>query len=294
MKYKKSLGEKVFDTCNYLFLILLVIITLYPCWYVLVASVSDPVEVFASKGLLLLPKGFSLASYKEVIKFERIWLGYRNTLFYVFVGGGLSVLLTVVTAFCLTRKGLPGQKFLMFAILLTMYFSGGMIPLYLLVKNLGMLNTVWAILLPGAIGVGNLIMTISYFRGLPDALEEAAKIEGASDYTVLFRIYVPLAKPIIAVIALYYMVDRWNAFMDALIYLQQRRDLHPLQLVLREILIQNETTQISGTVSAGNAQAYSENMKYAAVVVSTIPIMCIYPFIQKYFVKGVTIGAIKG
>lgn len=294
MKYKKSLGEKTFDVFNHLILILLVVVTLYPVWYVIVASVSDPMEVFASKGLLFWPKGFSLESYKEVLQFDRIWVGYRNTLFYVLVGGGLSVLLTVITAFCLTRKDLPGKNFLMFVILLTMYFSGGMIPSYLLVKNLGMLNTVWAILLPGAISVGNLIMTISYFRGLPDALEEAAKIDGASDYTVLFKIFIPLAKPIIAVIALYYMVARWNEFMHALIYLQQRRDLHPLQLVLREILIQNDTTSISGTVNASDAQAYSESMKYAVVVVSTIPIMCVYPFIQKYFVKGVTIGAVKG
>ncbi len=292
MNYKKSLGEKIFDVSNYIILTLLLIVTLYPCWYVVVASVSDPVQVYASKGLLLWPKGFSLASYGEVLQFDKIWSGYKNTVFYVLVGGGMSVILTVITAFGLTRKDLPGKNIFMFGILITMYFSGGMIPTYLLIRELKMLNTVWAILIPGVISANNLIITISYFRGLPDALEDAARIDGASDYAVLFKVFLPLAKPIIAVISLYYMVTRWNEFMNGVMYLQNRPDLQPLQMVLRQILVQNEVASELG--GGADVQAYSEAMKYAVVVVSTIPIMCVYPFIQKYFVKGVTIGAIKG
>ena len=180
----------------------------------------------------------------------------------------------------------------MFAILFTMYFSGGLIPSYMVVKELGMLDTVWAVLLPGCVSTYNLIVTISYFRGLPYELEEAAKIDGAGDFTVLFRIMLPLAKPIIAVIALYYMVGIWNAYFGAMIYLDNP-DLKPLQVVLRDILIQTAAEEeVAG--AGGAVEAYAEGMKYAVIIIATVPILCVYPFIQKYFVKGVTIGAVKG
>ena len=293
MFYKKSKGELIFDICNHILMILLVVITLYPCYYVLVASVSDPVKAFSSNGLLLYPKGFSLSSYLEVIKSEQIWLGYRNTLLYVVCGGFLSVFLTVTAAFALTRKGLPGKNLLTFLILFTMYFHGGMIPTYLVVKSVGLLNSPLVMILINAVATYNLIITISYFRGLPESLEEAAKIDGAGDYTILFKIMIPLAKPIIAVITLYYAVAIWNDFMTSLIYLNDRK-LLPLQMVLREILIQNNTNSVAATGTAEDAQAYAENLKYAIIVVSTVPILCVYPFIQKYFVKGVMIGAVKG
>ncbi len=293
MFYKKSVGERIFDFCNYLILGLLVVVTLYPCYYVLVASVSDPVKAFSSNGLLLYPKGFSLGSYLEVLKSQQIWLGYKNTIFYVAAGGLLSVFLTVTAAFGLTRKGLPGKNLLMFLIIFTMYFSGGLIPTYLVVKGVGLLDSPLSMILVNAVATYNLIITISYFRNMPESLEEAAKIDGAGDYTVLFRIMLPLAKPIIAVISLYYMVAIWNNFMTALIYLNDRK-WFPLQMILREILIQNNTSQLAAVGSADDAQAYSENLKYATIVVSTVPILCVYPFIQKYFVKGVMIGAVKG
>lgn len=293
MFYKKSVGERIFDFCNYLILGLLVIITLYPCYYVLVASVSDPVKAFSSNGLLLYPKGFSLGSYLEVLKNEQIWIGYKNTIFYVAAGGLLSVFLTVTAAFGLTRKGLPGKNLLMFLIMFTMYFSGGLIPTYLVVKGVGLLDSPLSMILVNAVATYNLIITISYFRNMPESLEEAAKIDGADDYTVLFKIMVPLAKPIIAVISLYYMVAIWNNFMTALLYLNDRK-LFPLQMILREILIQNNTSQLAAVGAADDSQAFSENLKYATIVVSTIPILCVYPFIQKYFVKGVMIGAVKG
>ena len=293
IRYKKSIGERIFDICNYLILILLVIITLYPCYYVLVASVSSPTEIYNNGGLLLYPKKIAANSYLEVLKHKPLWTGYRNSIFYILAGGFLSASLTVTAAFALTRKGLPGKNIIMLAILFTMYFSGGLIPTYVVVKSLGLLDTPLAMILPGAVSTYNLIITISYFKGLPNALEEAAKIDGANDYMIFFRILLPLAKPVVAVITLYYVVAIWNNYFTALIYIT-KKSLQPLQMVLREILIQNDTAAIAGTEQADAAQAYAENVKYATIVVSTVPILCVYPFIQKYFVKGVTIGAVKG
>ena len=293
MVYKRTKGELVFDIFNYIFMLMLVVVTLYPCYYVLVASVSDPVKVFATNGMILYPKGFLIGSYLEVIKSDQIWLGYRNTLFYVVCGGFTSVFLTVTAAFALTRKDLPGKNIIMFLLMFTMYFSGGLIPTFLVVKSVGLLDSPLVMIIANAVATYNLIITISYFRNMPYELEEAAKIDGAGDYAVLFKIMLPLAKPIIAVISLYYMVAIWNNFMTALIYLNTR-DYFPLQMILREILIQNDTASVSATGISGESQAYAENLKYAIIVVSTVPILCVYPFIQKYFVKGVMIGAVKG
>ena len=293
MRYKKSLGENTFDVCNYLFLLALLFITLYPVWYVVMASFSDELALYTSKGLLFWPKGFSIESYKLVFDYERLWIGYRNTIFYVAVGGTISVLLTLITAYCLTRPGLPGKNIFMMGILIPMYFGGRMISCFLVVKSVHMLDTVWAMLLPGAISSYNLILTINYFRGMPRELEEAAKIDGASEWKILFKVLIPLAKPIIAVITLYYCVGKWNTYMDALIYLRDQ-DLQPLQMVLRQILVQNDTAAATGGSASSDTAAFSEGVKYATVVVSTLPIMCVYPFIQKYFVKGVMIGAVKG
>lgn len=289
MVYNKTLGEKIFDVINYILLAFLLVITLYPCWYVLVSSVSDPVKM-ASKGLVFFPEGFSLSSYLEVINYKLLWVGYRNTLFYVVIGTASSVFFTVMTAFCLTRKGLPGRNLIMMMILFTMYFGGGMIPLYLTIKGLGLLDNPLVMIIPSLISTYNMIITMSYIRGIPDSLEEAAKIDGASDMHILFRIIVPLAKPVIAVIALYYMVGKWNDYFTGLLYLSDKQ-LWPLQMVLRQILVQQDTSVMSQTNAA---EAYAENMRYATIVVSTVPILCVYPFIQKYFVKGVMIGAVKG
>ncbi len=291
MKYKKTLGQHLFDWSNHIFLALIMVIIIYPCFYVLIASVSDPIRIYDSGGLLLYPKGFSLYSYGEVLKSPQIWMGYRNTILYVLCGGFLSVGLTVSAAFSLTRRMLPGKNFFLFLIMFTMYFSGGLIPSFLVVRELGIYDTPFAMILPGAVGTYNLIITITYFRGLPAELEEAAKIDGANDFTILLKVFIPLAKPIIAVIALYYMVGIWNNYFTALIYLD-KRSLYPLQLILREILIQNNTSSISASQSDAS-QAYAENVKFATIVVSTVPVLCIYPFLQKYFVKGVMIGAIK-
>lgn len=291
VKYKKRVSEKIFDTCNTIFLLALVVITLYPLYYVLVASVSDPMRIYNTGGLLLTPQGFNVENYIKAFNYGPIWIGYRNTIFYVLAGGFLSVLLTIMGAYALTRKGLPGRNGVMFAILFTMYFNGGLIPRYLVIKELGMLDTIWAVLLPGCIATFNLIITISYFNGLPYELEEASKMDGASDYVVLFKIMLPLAKPIIAVISLYYMVAIWNNYFGPMIYLDDP-NLKPLQVVLRDILIQSKAEDLVG--QEGDVSSYAEGMKYAIIVIATVPMLSIYPFIQKYFVKGVTIGAVKG
>ena len=291
MVYKKTLGDRIFNAANFIFMILIMLIMVYPCWYVLMASFSDPVAIYGNGGILLWPKHFGIYTYQEVLKNSQVWLRYRNTVLYVACGGLLSLFLTISAAFCLTRRGLPGRNGILFLILFTMYFSGGLIPSYLVVRSLKLLDTPFAVLLPGAVSTYNLIITITYFRGLPYELEEAAKIDGAGDYTVLFRIMVPLATPIIAVIALYYMVGIWNNYFTPMLYLN-KRSLFPLQLFLREILIQNNTASITASQS-DSAQAYAENVKYAIIVVSTVPVMCIYPFLQRYFVKGIMIGAIK-
>lgn len=295
MVYKKTFGEYIFDGFNYVLMVLIMLCMIYPIYYIVVASVSDPMSIYGNGGVLLWPKNFAIDTYGEVLKNAQVWTGYRNTIIYVALGGCLSVLLTVSAAFALTRRGLPGKNVIMMLILFTMYFSGGLIPSYLVVRGLGILDTPLAMILPHAVSTYNLIITITYFRGLPYELEEAAKIDGANDYTVLFRILIPLATPIIAVIALYYMVAIWNNYFTAMLYLN-KRSLYPLQLILREILIQNSTASMSAigvASSASENQAYAENVKYAIIVVATIPIMCIYPFLQRFFAKGVMIGAVK-
>ncbi len=290
---KRTTGEKIFQVFNYTFLILLTIVTLYPCYYIVVASVSDPVKISASNGMLLWPKGFATYSYGEVFKSSQLWTGYLNTIIYVVLGGLLSVGLTVSAAYALTRKGLPGKNWITMLILFTMYFSGGLIPTYIVVKMLKITDTLFAMILPNAIVTTNLIITMTYFRGMPDSIDEAARIDGANDYQILFDIMLPLAKPIVAVIALYYVVGIWNNYFSALIYIDSRSK-YPLQLVLREILIQNNTSSIAVSATPDDAAAYAENVKYATIVLSTIPILCVYPFLQKYFVKGIMIGSVKG
>lgn len=290
MNIRLSVGERIFKVINYIILFTVMVIALYPCWFVLVASLSNPDQIYNSNGILLWPKDFGLYSYSSVLEYEFLWIGYRNTIFYTIFGTALSVVLTILGAFGLSRKGLPGKNIILGFIMVTMYFSGGMIPTYMVVRELGLLNSPLAMILPSAMSTFNLIITLTYFRSMPYELEEAAKIDGASDYLVLLKIMMPLATPIIAVITLYYGVAMWNNYFSALLYIQDR-SLQPLQLVIREILIQNSQNEVS---QAEAGQAYAENVKYTVIVVSTIPIMCVYPFLQKYFVKGIMIGAIKG
>ncbi|AIQ24143.1 carbohydrate ABC transporter permease [Paenibacillus sp. FSL E2-8871] len=288
-----SLGEHIFRVCNTLFLSALMIVTVYPILYVAFASFSEPALMMAHKGILWKPLGFSLETYEAVFSNPMILLGYRNTLFIVIVGVALNLLLTSFAAYALSRKTLQYRKQLTLFIVFTMFFSGGLIPFYLLVRGLGITDTLWALILPTAISAFNLIIMRTSFEAVPDALEESAKIDGANDFGILFRIFLPLCKPVLAVVGLYYGVSHWNSWFNAMIFLQDR-SLYPLQLILREILIIGEANSMAEGASQDEIIILGETLKYATIMVATLPIFLVYPLLQKYFVKGALIGAIKG
>jgi len=286
---KRSFGEKIFDGANIVFLILLVVATLYPCLYVLLASISDPAEVAAAQGLLFIPDKLQLGSYALAFSNPNIITGYVNTIIYVGLGTALNILMTLLGAYGLSRKYLYGRNLFMFIIVFTMFFSGGLIPMYLTFKALGFYNNLWAMIVPYAINAFYLIILRTFFQSIPDSLEESAKIDGANDFVILFRIMVPLALPAMAVVTLYYAVDNWNSYLRGVMFLQDR-SLYPIQVILREILIQNVVSAQNGDITSEVA----ENVKYATIVIATLPILCVYPFLQRYFVKGAMIGAVKG
>ncbi|WP_459966276.1 carbohydrate ABC transporter permease [Paenibacillus sp. JCM 10914] len=278
---------------NYTFLIALVVITLYPLLYVLFASLSDSSQLLANKGLLWKPVGFSLDAYKSVLANPGIAIGFRNTLFIVVFGVIVNLFMTALGAYVLSRKNVMWNKVFMFLIVFTMFFGGGLIPLYLMVRGVGLLDSLWSTILPFAISTFNLIIMRTSFMGIPDSLEESAKIDGANHFTILFRIIIPLSMPVIAVMILYYAVDKWNGWFYASVFIKSR-ELFPLQLVLREILIANSTESMSAGASAADRFQIGETIKYATIMVATVPILCIYPFLQRYFVKGVMVGSLKG
>jgi putative aldouronate transport system permease protein len=292
MLNRASFSEKSFDAINMLFMILLMLVTFYPIIYVAFASISDADSLMAHQGFLWRPLGFSLEAYTHVFQNKMLLKGYGNTLFVVVIGLLLNIVLTAFGAYALSRKSLQYRKQLMLFLVFTMFFSGGLIPLYLTVKGVGLLNSLWALIIPQAINTFNLILMKTAFEAIPDALEESAKIDGANDFVILFRIVMPLSMPVIAVMLLYYGVSHWNSWFNAMIYLQER-SLYPLQLVLREILLQGEANSNTGA-SDGDAAMLAATMKYATIIVATVPILLAYPFLQKYFVKGALIGAIKG
>lgn len=291
---RKSAGESAFNAFNIIFMIVLMFITVYPLYYVAVCSVSDGSRLIGARGMILAPKGFSIAAYKAVFKNPNILTGYATTLIVEVAGTTLNVLLTAIGAFLVTRKNFAVRKLVSYMIVFTMFFSGGMIPTYLLVyKWLHLGDTLMALILPTAISAYNLIIMKSNFESIPDSIEEAAKIDGANDILILFRIILPMSLPIIAVMVLFYGVSHWNAWFDAMMYIRTRTKF-PLQLILREILLMNDTSRMAATASVGEQYSLSESIKYATIMVATIPILCIYPFIQKYFVKGIMVGAVKG
>lgn len=289
---KRSFSEICFDTINILLLILMMLLTVYPLIYVLFASVSDAGSLMGYKGMLWRPLGFSLDAYTNVFRNPMIVKGYGNTLFVVLMGLVLNITLTAFGAYALSRKSLQYRKPLMLFIIFTMFFSGGLIPLYLTVKGVGLIDSLWSLIIPTAINTFNLILMKTAFEAIPDALEESAKIDGANDFVILFRIVLPLSMPVIAVMLLYYGVGHWNSWFNAMIFLQER-SLYPLQLVLRGILLQGEASANSGA-SDEDAAMLAATLKYATIIVATVPILFVYPFLQKYFVKGALIGAVKG
>ncbi len=290
---RKTGGEQLFDILNAVLLGLLVLITLYPLLHVFFASISNPGLLAQHTGLLLAPAGFSTAAYRAVFENPNITTGYQNTIFYVLLGTSINMLMTCLGAYALSRRNVMWKTPILFLIVFTLFFSGGLIPTYLLVaRTLNWIDTPWALIVPGAISTFNLLVLKTGFEQVPAALEESARMDGANDWTILFRVVIPLSLPSIAVVTLFYAVGHWNAFFSALIYLRDRT-LYPLQLVLREILIANQVGDMTTGTLGGDVEPIGETIKYATIIVATVPILFLYPFLQRYFVKGVMIGAIK-
>ena len=290
----KSRGYTVFTIFNYIILTLIGIACLYPMYYVLIASISDPVKLIGHDGLLLLPlKNLTLDGYRMVFQNRLVLNGYRNTIIILAVGIMVNMTFTVLGAYVLSLRKLLLRKQLTIFIIVTMYFSGGMIPAYLNIKDLGMMDSILALIIPNAINTSNLLIMRSAFMSLPESLSEAAEIDGATHGQILIHVMLPLVKATMAVLVLYYGVAHWNSWFNASIYLRSSEKF-PLQLVLRNILIEGQTNDMLSDVgSADNPQAM-QLLKYSLIVVSTLPIMCVYPFLQKFFEKGVMMGAVKG
>ena len=291
-KKHKSISGRVFDSFNVLLMLLLIVAFLYPFWEQLVLSFSSPAAANRS-GLKLWPSEFNITSYSQVFKSNQIWIGFFNTAFRTVIGTALTVLVTFCGAFVLCKKELPGRSIVLAAILFTMFFSGGMIPSYLLMRNMGLLGNRFALILPVTTSAWNLIMTRNFIASLPDSLEEAALVDGARPFTIVFKVFFPLSMPIISVLTLWSAVGHWNAWFDAMLY-NRGRDLMVLQLYLRTLLIDQANTGGGGVLSASTAATTPETVKAATIVVSILPIVVLYPFLQKYFVKGVMVGAVKG
>lgn len=291
----ESRGDRIFSMINYFILILVTIVVMYPLLFVLSASFSDPQAVLRGE-MLLWPKGVNFNSYLKIFQNKDIINGFTNTLIYTTLGTFINLVMTILAAYPLSRKDFVGRNAIMALLVFTMFFSGGLIPTYLLIKNLGMLNTLWVMIIPNAVSIWNIIIMRTFFQqSIPGELQEAATIDGCSNIKILTRMILPLSMPIIAVTILFYAVGHWNAFFNALLYLSDKEKF-PLQLILREILIQGQTSDMvkMSTESAIKQQREVEGIKYAVLVVANIPVLVLYPFLQRYFVKGVMIGAIKG
>ena len=291
---RDTLGDKLFYAGCYLITALFMLAVLYPLVYILSASFSSA-EAITSGRMWLYPVDFSLVGYKYILKYDAIWLGYRNTLLYTFAGTLINVAMTMTCAYGLSRRGMRGRRFFTMLFTFTMIFSGGMIPNYLLMKNLKLLNTVWCMLLPGAISAYNLIVAKTFIENsIPGDLLEAARIDGCSDVRFFFSIVLPLSKAILAVLLLMYAAAHWNAYFNAFLYLTDKK-LYPFQIFLRQILVQsNMSADMLDPEAMAQMQTLQQILKYAVIVVSTAPMLCLYPFLQKYFRQGVMIGSIKG
>ena len=290
---RQSAGSRIFDVFNVLLMFLFLCITLYPFWYIIVVSLSDGKDVLAGR-VVLWPVNFTLDTYKVVLRDSSIVTGFRNTVFYTILGTTINLICTSLCAYPLSRPDLKGKKQIMGFIVFTMFFSGGMIPGYLVMNQMHLIDTVWAMVLPGAISTYNMIVMRTFFMGIPEALHESAALDGANEWQTLVKIVLPLSKPIMATMLLFYAVGHWNSYMNALLYLNTK-DLFPLQSILRNMVVDGQLSEAQTQVGGGSSFTVVETtMKYATIVVSTLPIMMIYPFVQKYFVKGVMIGSLKG
>lgn len=291
---KRSKGEKIFAVFNYTGMIVLCIIFILPVWHVLMGSISDPLKISAYSGIILYPLGdVTFGGYKLVLQNNSILRSYLNTILIVVTATGLGTLLTILSAYVMSVRGLYWKKPFNFIVTFTMIFNGGLIPTYMVVRNLHMLDTYWSLIIPGCCVAYNIIIMRTSFSQVPAALSEAATIDGAGHFRILCQIILPVSKSIIAVIVLFYAIQQWNAWFNASIYLQNR-DLYPLQLTLREIVLKSSENSIIANADGETVDIYRPLIKYCTIMVSIIPMMIVYPFVQKYFVKGVMIGSIKG
>ena len=294
-KIRDSAEDRVFYAVVNVIMAAVLIVVLYPLIYVVSSSISKASAVQAGK-VILLPVGFSLDGYRTVFQYKTVMTGYLNSAKYMVLGTSINVVITLICAYPLSRRTLPMRGFFMFLFTFTMYFGGGLIPTYLVVRKLKLLNTVWALVLPGALGVYNMIITRTFIQNtIPGEMLEAAQIDGCSDIQFFFHMVLPLSKAIIAVITLYYAVGHWNSWFDAFIYLTNR-DMYPLQLILRDILLvsQVDVTLIDDPEILERMIGLADLMKYSLIVIATVPMMVLYPFVQKYFIRGVMVGSLKG
>ncbi len=294
---RRSTGDLILDIFIYGFLSIVLVVELFPLIFVASASISSPNAVWMGK-VWLLPKEITLKGYEMAFGYKTLWIGYRNTIIYTVLGTCINLFMTITAAYPLSRKDFYAKNFITAVYTFTMFFSGGLIPTYILVKQLGMINKIWALLIPGAVSTYNIIITRTFFQtNIPDELKDASIIDGCSNIKMLMKVVLPLSMPIIAVMALFYGVGHWNAFFSAYIYLSDRMK-YPLQVFLREILIKSQIeSEAIGGVSPLEAYEHhqrAETLKYAVIIVSSVPVLMVYPFIQRYFVKGMLIGSIKG
>jgi len=291
---KKSKGEHIFDAILIVVSVLIFVVVAYPLYFVVIASFSNPEAVLGGK-LSFWPVGFNIESYKMILDEPKIWLGYRNSIFYTILGTMINLILTTLAAFPLSRKDMPYRRLLTFIITFTMLFSGGMIPVYMVVRGLNITDTIWAMVIPNAIATYNMLVMKNYFQSsIPEELHEAAAIDGCGPFQSLLKVVLPLSRPILAVITLFYAVGHWNAFFNAIIYLRDQK-LYPLQIVLREIMLQNSLEAVGGDMTGMYEKVMrGETMKYAVIIVASVPVLLFYPLVQKYFTKGIMVGAIKG
>lgn len=290
---EKSPADWAVDIGIWILVAVIILAVTYPIWFLIIASFSNPRAV-ATGDVTLLPKGVGFGGYELILSDARIWIGYRNTIFYAVVCTAINLLVTLPAAFALSRREFRPRRIIMFLFTFTMFFGGGMIPSFLLMRQLGMLDTIWVFLLPGAFSVFNMIIARSFFESsIPEELHDAAQIDGLGYFGYFMKIVIPLSGAIIAVIGLYYFVGHWNNFFTGLIYIRNQ-DLLPLQNVLQMILMANQTAGDSIGMSAGQAQDFADQIKFGVILVSTLPLLVMYPFMQRYFDKGVMIGAVKG
>lgn len=291
---KKSRGDLLFDAVLVVISVLIILLVAYPLYFIIIASFSQPEAVLGGK-LRFLPVGFNVESYQMVLAEKKVWVGYRNTIFYTVLGTCINLVITVLAAYPLSRKDMPCRGLFTFVASFTMLFGGGMIPVYLVVRRLGIVDSIWAMVIPNALATYNMLVMKNYFQSsVPEELQEAAAIDGCDYFRTLMRVVMPLSAPILAVITLFYAVGHWNAFFNAIIYLRNQ-DLFPLQIVLRDILLQNSLEAVGGDLTGMYEKVMrGETMKYALIIVASLPVIAMYPFVQKYFVKGVMVGAIKG